>query len=370
MRRGHFELLRPVCPVCRARGEWSRLAVNVVEAEDGDDITAGIIGCPSCGAEYPVLDGLPLIVPDVRRAVQDNLFYLMARDDLPPAIESLLGDAAGPGSGLDSIRQHASSYAWDHWGDHDPQEAGPAAGGALPGGVARALEAGLEMIADKRLPDGPLLDFGCGAGRSVAELAARTSRPVLGVDLSVPLARLARRAVVGGEVRYARRRIGLVYDRRDFRLDLAGRELADVWICDALALPFAPETFALAVGLNVLDCLADPRAGLAEIGRVLRPDGEALLSVPFDWTGNATAVEGWIGGHSQRGPHGGGAEAILDMLLGDGPLAAGPLRRERPAREIPWHVRLHDRSCMHYRAHLVAARRIVGHDADGPGGGG
>lgn len=356
MRLGHFETLRPICPVCRAREASSRLAINIVEAGTDDDINAGILGCPNCGAEFPVIDGLPVIVPDIRRYVQDNLFYLMARRDLTPAVESLLGDASGPGSALDSIRQHVSSYVWDHWGDHDPGERPSIDGSISPGSVARVLAGGLEMVADG-LPPGPVLDMGCGAGRSVAELAARTERTVLGIDVSTPLARVARRAVIDGEVEYARRRVGLVYDRRSFGLDLAGRERMDVWICDVLALPFQPATFALAVGLNLLDCLGDPRRGLAEIGRVLRGDGRALFAVPFDWTGHVTPVEGWIGGHSQRGPHGGSAEAILDAMLSEGPLSSGDLRKLGPAREMPWHVRLHERSRMHYDVHVVAARR-------------
>lgn len=355
MRLGHFEALRPICPVCRARGSSSRLAINIVEAGTDDDITAGILGCPDCGAEYPVIDGLPVILPDVRRYVQDNLFYLMARRDLTPAVESLIGDASGPGSALDSIRQHVSSYVWDHWGDHDPGETGPA-GDASPGSVARVLAGGLEMLGDG-LPPGPVLDMGCGAGRSVAELAARTGRTVLGIDVSTPLARVARRAIIDGQVDYARRRVGLVYDRRTFGLDLVGRERMDVWICDVLALPFQPATFALAVGLNLLDCLGDPRLGLAEVGRVLCGDGKALIAVPFDWTGHVTPVEGWIGGHSQRGPHCGSAEAILDGMLSEGPLSSGDLRKLGPAREMPWHVRLHERSRMHYDVHVVAARR-------------
>src|SRR5690606_5611277 len=254
-RRQHFETLAPVCPSCRVRGLSSPLAVTLVEAEQGEDVLAGILGCTGCGAEYPVIDGLPIIVPDVRRYVQDNLFYLLARTDLSPAMESLLGDASGPASGLDSLRQHVSPYAWDHWGDFDPDEVQPAPGGAVPSGVARALVQGLDMIAEDVLPDGPVLDLGCGAGRSVAELAARTGRMVLGIDLSVPLARMARGAVLSGDVSYARRRIGLVYDRRSFPHGVDAANRADVWICDALALPFSDQTFALAVGLNVIDCL-------------------------------------------------------------------------------------------------------------------
>lgn len=354
MRISHFESLRPLCLHCRSQGKDSPVAIAVVEAESDDDITSGILSCGSCGAEYPIIDGMPILLPEVRRYVHDNLFYLLARSDLTPALEGLIGDAAGPGSGLDSIRQHVSSYVWDHWGDRDPTDAALAPGGAKPGGVARNLHAGLEMISTT-LPEGPILDIGCGAGRTVVELAERTGRDVLGIDLSVPLARAGKRAITDGMVDYGLRRIGLVYDRRHFPVRHDAKRRADLWICDATALPFADATFALAAGMNVLDCLRDPRAGLAEIGRVLRQNGEALLSVPFDWAGQVTPVEAWLGGHSQRAFHAGSPEAILDLLLSDGPAAAGSLRRVAPAREIGWHVRLHDRSCMHYSAYLVAA---------------
>jgi SAM-dependent methyltransferase len=118
-------------------------------------------------------------------------------------------------------------------------------------------------------------------------------------------------------------------------------------------------TFALTTAMNVLDCMIDPRAGLIEMSRVLRRDGAALLSVPFDWAGQVTPLEAWLGGHSQRASHNGSPEAILDMLLQDGPLAAGALRRHGAAREVPWQVRLHERSCMHYSAYLVAARQSM-----------
>src|SRR5699024_7492181 len=157
--------------------------------------------------------------------------------------------------------------------------------------------------------------IGCGAGRAVHELAADSNRCVLGIDLGFSLAQAARRATVNGVVRYPRRRIGLVFDQRRFAAPTTPTGSADIWVCDATTLPFADATFARAFGLNVLDCLGDPRAGLVEVDRVLAPGGEALLSVPFDWNAAATPVENWLGGHSQRGPHGGNAEAILDLLL-------------------------------------------------------
>src|SRR5690606_62539 len=107
-------MLRPLCPVCRLAGRETALEISVIEEERAGDVVSAILACGACGAEYPVMDGIPVIVPETRRFVQDNLFYLMARSDLPAKLESLLGDAAGPGSGLESIRQHVSSYVWDH----------------------------------------------------------------------------------------------------------------------------------------------------------------------------------------------------------------------------------------------------------------
>jgi SAM-dependent methyltransferase/uncharacterized protein YbaR (Trm112 family) len=338
------------------REETIRLEVATVEEQQSDDVISGIIRCGNCGAEYPVIDGLPILVPDVRRYIQDNLFYLLARTDLPPAVESLIGDAAGPGSMFDSARQHLSSYVWDHWGEFDPDERAPESVTARPGAIARALRSVMAMAADD-LPQGPILDIGCGAGRSVRELVAGGKRMVLGIDLGASLARTARRALIGGQVDYGRRRIGLTYDRRRFNVPQTPTGRADIWICDISCLPFADETFALTVGMNVLDCLGDPRGGLIEMDRVIAKGGELLLTVPFDWSPAVTPVEGWIGGHSQRGPHQGSGEAILDHLLTDGPMAAGTLRRKSSTTEIPWHVRLHERSCMNYQTYGIAARR-------------
>lgn len=363
MRRSSFEVLRPACPACRSRERVdSPLFIATAETGTDADIDCGILQCGRCSGEFPVIDGMAILVPDVRRFVEDNLFYLMARTDLPPAVESLLGDAAGASSGLQSIRQHMSSYVWDHWGDHDPAEQGEAAGGARPGSVARALERGLSMLSGK-LPDGPILDLGCGPGRVAAELAARTGRLVVAADLSVALARVARRVVADGIVEYPNRRVGVVYDRRRFSVAVPGSEKVEVWICDALNLPFKDETFALATAMNLIDCVTEPRSALSELGRVIRPGGEALIALPFDWTDRVTGMEHWLGGHSQRGWHQGRAEDVLDLLLSDGEMAAGPLRRTGEAAEIPWHVRLHDRSCMHYTCRMVSARRDSASDA-------
>lgn len=362
MRRRHLEALRPVCPVCRAPGDEAPLEVGRVEREAAGDLLEGTLVCARarCQREFPVLDGVPLIVPDVRSFVAENVFALMARDDLSETLEGALGDCAGPGSWLDVTRQHLSSYAWDHYADLDPAEA-PATHGDPPGGLRRVLAAGLALAPAP--PPGPALDAGCAVGRTAFELAALPGREdelVLGVDLNVGMLRLASRVLRQGVVRYPRRRVGVVYDRREFAACLPGAERVDFWCCDATALPLPAGTFGLATSLHVLDCIAAPVEHLAALGRVLRPGGLAVLAAPYDWATSVTPLDRWLGGHSQRAPHGGASEvAVRHLLTGERARALG-LELLAEDDDVPWAVRMHARSVVRYSAHVVAARAAGG----------
>jgi len=312
-------------------------------------VVDGILVCsnPACRQEFPIVGGLPVMVSDVRGFVQEALFHLLARDDVSGEVESLLGDAAGAGSGFDAVRQQQSSYGWDHWSDLDPEE-----GQGEGGGVLACLEAGLGMLPEA--PAGPVLDLGCATGRSSFHLADRLGHMVVGVDLNVPLIRIARRVLDDGMVRVPVRRGGVVYERREFPVELASSARVDFWVGNALSLPFDDATFGLVVALNLIDCLASPADGLREIARVLRPGGAAIIACPFDWTPAVTPMEAWLGGHSQRGSHRGASEVALDRLLADGALGLKPLA---PARDVAWKVRLHDRATVHYQTHVVVLGR-------------
>lgn len=355
MRPGHLEALRPVCPVCRAGGRENPLAlVSILKEKDGQ-IVQGILRCqnPGCQREYPVLDGVLLLIANLRGYVAEAIDQIDAREDLDPAIEGLLGDCCGPGSSYDTTRQHLSTYAWDHYGDLDPAETGE----PRPGSVLRVLERGLEIAGD--LPQGPVLDLGCAVGRSSFALAAGGDGLVLGVDLSFPMLRLASEALRLQRVRYPRRRVGIVYDRREFPVSFPRSEAVDFWGCDALDLPFPEGTFAAVVALNVLDCVASPHDLLASLPRLLKPGGKAILSTPYDWSPRATPVEAWLGGHSQRGESAGASEPVLRALLNPGahPASIEGLRIVAEERSLPWRVRMHERSSVEYRVDMVVVER-------------
>ncbi len=386
MRRSHFEALKPLCPVCRGEQRESELAVASVALERAGDVIEGVLRCPhgECLREYPVIDGIPLIIAPIREYVSANITQIHARADLSETLEGILGDCCGPGSAFDATRQQLSSYAWDHYGDLDSEE--EAEGPPRPGSVVRLLERALalktpagepggpslrgraprqeglgqEVEPQARVPGaGPAIDVGCAAGRTTFELAGRTGGLVLGVDLNFAMLRTASHVLRRGVARYPRRRVGLVYDHRNFEVRLPAAENVDFWACDAAALPFSSATFATAASLNVIDCVASPAAALAELARVLAPGGKALIASPYDWSPGATPVESWLGGHSQRGEGSGASEPALRRLLGPGtgPAQVAGLAIVAEEPSVPWHVRIHERSTMEYRVHLLAAEK-------------
>ena len=356
MKLAHFEALAPVCPSCRLQhGADHALVLASIAARSGDVVLEGSLHCPSpaCRLEYPIIDGIPLLFADIRRYIAEHIGHLTARADLAADTESMLGDCLGPGSAFDITRQHLSAYAWDNYGDLDPAE--PQDGPVRPNGVGRCLHAGLARVAQRQ--GGPVLDIGCAVGRSSFELAQTCDGLVLGVDSNFAMLRVAQQVLRARRLRYPRRRIGIVYDRRDFAVELPAMAQVDFWAASGMALPFRAGQFGLAVALQVLDSVSAPHALLCDIARALAPGGSAVLASPYDWSPGATPVEAWIGGHSQRGYTRGAAEPLLRSLLTPGghPQAVPGLELRDEILRFPWHTRIHERSKMLYDTHIVVA---------------
>ena len=336
MKLRHLRELEPVCPRCRE----GPIAVSQVVRGDDATLDEGLLICrgPTCRQEFPVVDGIPILVRDVRRVVADQILAIASAGDLSEPVLALLGECCGPGSTLDAQRQHLSTYIDSHFGDHDPADRAPRAP------VAILVETGLERLVARPVV-GHALDVGCSVGRATFELARRRdSGLVLGVDLSFSMLRAARAILARGEVRYPRRRLGLVYEERCFPFPVEGADRIDFWCADALALPFRPATFGLAVSLNLVDCVGAPVEQLRGLGEVLRPSGAALVSTPFDWNPTATPPETWLGGRSPRAVWKG--EEVLASMLGKPPLERLALLQSVPG--VEWTLRLHDRSTARY----------------------
>jgi SAM-dependent methyltransferase len=122
--------------------------------------------------------------------------------------------------------------------------------GSFFGGIAADVAAAA--------PNGArVLEVGCGPGHLSIRLARRHGLEVTGVDLDPAM------------VERARANAGRRGD--------AGQPRPSFLVGDAASLAFPNGSFDLVVSTLSMHHWADPAAGLAEIGRVLRPGGRALI---------------------------------------------------------------------------------------------
>ena len=98
-----------------------------------------------------------------------------------------------------------------------------------------------------------ILDAGCGSGRNMVELARFGA--VTGVELSDTIVALAR-----------------------------ARNAGEVVEGSVLEMPFAEDSFDLAVSLDVIEHLEDDLGALRELRRTVAPGGQLLVTVPaYQW---------------------------------------------------------------------------------------
>jgi SAM-dependent methyltransferase len=110
------------------------------------------------------------------------------------------------------------------------------------------------VIAGMRLPArARILDAGCGSGRNMVELARHGT--VTGIEVSETSVCLAR-----------------------------AREVGEVVEGSILEMPFAADSFDLAVTLDVIEHLEDDLGALRELRRTVAPGGSLLVTVPaYPW---------------------------------------------------------------------------------------
>jgi SAM-dependent methyltransferase/uncharacterized protein YbaR (Trm112 family) len=245
---------------CVEAGCRGRLEIVPGGRTSGDELMDGVLACDKCPAEYPVLGGIPIVLPRAahwvatyREAVLASL--LEAERAHPRAVEEVLAFAekAGPVEvmrfGDDWTPGERAEEGWPR-----PNVAGEA-GERFQEFLQRAKKTTpealiLDALAEDRSQQ--ILEIGVGAGGLAASLAG-TGRNVTVGDVSL-------RAVLS-----ACRKAG---------------PLMTGIVLNAEALPFSAESVGAVVALELVDLLDDPRRFVAEAHRVLRLGGRLYLATP------------------------------------------------------------------------------------------
>lgn len=304
-----------ICPACLP--EELPLA-STVDRMEGDDIISGRLLCKRCARRYPIDQGIAVLLPDTG-------------SPLPPSQSRYEATAM------------VSSYLWCHYGDIF---AHPEAGTAYSQWASHVAEGA------------PLaVDIGCAVGRFTFELSVNSDFAV-GLDRSRAFIGLARQLLREGRLKFALITEGRLTEPRTIGLpDRWNRGRLEFIVGDALALPFAQESFGVLSSLNVLDKVPKPLKHLQEVNRVAAKAGARFLfSDPFSWSTDSALEADWLGGKALGKYAGNGLDNVRGLLRGrDGVLR--PPWKIRDEGGIWWQIRNHQNHYEKIRSKFIVAVR-------------
>jgi len=322
-----------VCPGCRTYahdgGPDGGPRIDVRTLEPAGDVLA----C-ACGRRYPVIDGVPIVLPPEHFPEGTTL----VERELPVDVAALVAQAGTDDAPYARLLEHLSIYVDAHWGDRAaPPPDGPGAGFAAAAVVERIAARAQHRVA-------AAVELGCSTGRVLAALAAGADQ-VVGLDLHAGSLRRARRLLAGETITYARRIAGRHYAPAT----VTGLRATNVTLAcaDALDPPLVPGAFDRVVALNLLDSVKRPRQLLAVVGGLCRRGGEVILASPYAWQSSVMEDAERLGDADPA--------AALRGLLESGELGATYTIEDEA--ELPWTLRRDARSAVAYCIHYVRARK-------------
>jgi uncharacterized protein YbaR (Trm112 family)/SAM-dependent methyltransferase len=324
-----------ICPACRKVTERGRemftLALERSHREAAGEIEEGTLRCEnaSCGRRYPIIDGIPIVLPDLGAWLATEITSVVEDLELHVETSALLAEtASSDGDTYPFMMEHISVYADAHWGDR-----------AVPPERLAFAPFARKLAERAAFPVERAVELGASMGRGVAELA-RGARISVGIDRNFATLRRARRLLLGRPLPFARRAIGRHYTRAVIEPGDAASTAG--FVCaDALDPPLAPGFFNRVVALNLLDAVRAPARLLGVLDGLTAPAGELIVASPYSWQSAFVEEDQRIGGAD---PAGAVRTALKSYAIEDD-------------ADLDWSLRRDARSSTTYKVHYLRARR-------------
>ena len=314
-----------VCPGCRTRTN-GRLDLRTIDR-------AGELYVCECGRRYPIVDGIPIVLPDPTAYFRTEIAVVLERD-LPVEVAEVIIEHGPDDASYPRLLEHLSIYLDAHWGDR----AEPAVDFAAAALIDKLAERSQHRV-------GLAVELGCSVGRMAQTLAAGADE-VVAIDLHFGALRRARALLAGESVRYARRVAGRHYTQAITRGERADNVKL---VCgDALDPPLVPGEYERVVALNLLDSVAHPRRLLQVLDALCTPGGELILASPYAWQSTVVHEDDRLGAHDPA--------AYVTALLREGTGLGAPYEILDEA-DLGWTLRRDARSEVRYQTHYLRARK-------------
>lgn len=310
-----FLLAHLICPACLP----DEIALNSdIARMENDDILSGKLSCKKCKRNFPIRDGVALLLADPQSY------------------------AVGGPSRYEE-KETINRYLWSHYADLCGHPATVETNSGWTGFLAdRALSA---------------FDAGCAVGRLTFEMASRSEWAV-GCDLSSNFIRVARQLARERRFLFTLPLEGNLRETFSFEFPETLRsDNADFIVADAQAVPFAGSTFQQIASINLLDRVNYPLAHLYEMNRVAQKTGAAFLFAdPFSWSPGSTPQERWLGGTEEGKYSGRGMDNVRSLLKGTGNII-NPAWNIIQESKITWMMRSHVNHCELITSDVLVAAR-------------
>lgn len=283
------------CPACAA----SELSVAEIKKQKAGDILYGTLKCSGCEALFPILAGVAVLVRDVDAYLQfhvKGISALVPDEEIPDAyLDSFLEAKSAIETGhteedLESQRIN-SLYFMNHYLTAKDAWWRPKKG---------AYSKEIDSLVRKHWDHGPfaeigkwtktlkpesIVEIGCGVG-GLAKVVAKNAKSYLGVDMAFASIALARHVYL--QATYP---IPIRIPQDLYNGALTGKpklpklklKNVDFVVAELERLPVARGRFDLAIALNAIDMIEDPRNQPKLQWELLRQGGVAIQSCPYIW---------------------------------------------------------------------------------------
>lgn len=336
--------------MCKGQLTLSEHSMEIIYGHSDGEVLQGMLRCTACGALYPVVAGVAIVVPDLRGYLQKNLSSIIQvvnsviRESkcITPSMIHFLSALNGRNACEWTQDECLDVYLQAHFGNITPETS--------PLNTAVANYAGgnfydqqFQHLNHELCHTKKALDLGCGVGGMTWRMAS-IFHNVIGIDMSFSSIFHARRVLLHEPV--SLKSVALETEPGEFNqsvtFDYLRSDNTEFLVASALTLP-CPDGWADCItSINLIDVLPNPALHIAEAARMLHPEGLFHLCDPLCW--EPSVLREIIENH-------GSPVSYLRTILDNENLSVFE------SYDAPWTLRINDRQANLYLCHCLAARK-------------